>query len=277
MDGLTGKVGIVTGAGSGIGRATAMKLAESGASVVVSDINLESADETVRLITEAGGAAVAQRTDIGSEEQLEATVQRAVDEFGALHLLHSNAADVSIIPRDLDVTRMDAQLWDRTFAVNLRGPLLGAKYAIPRMIEAGGGAIVTTSSATGEFGEFDRTAYSASKAAINQLTRSIATQYGKQGIRANAVAPGAVMTPTFDNAVPSEFVDMWKRNHLTPKMATPENVADVVAFLLSDLAAFITGQVLNVDGGLTIHTPLFAELIKDNAGAQHADADSSVG
>lgn len=262
MEGLTGKVGIVTGAASGIGRATAQKLASSGVSVVVSDINLPGAEETVQLITEAGGTAVAQRTDVRNEDELSAMVDKAVDTYGALHLLHSNAAHVELVEEETTVENTEAALWDLTFEVNARSVLLGAKYALPHMVEAGGGAIVNTSSATAGFGEpHTRTAYAASKGAINQLTRTIATQYGKQGIRANAVAPGAVRTPNFNDGVSEEVLEVWRRNHLTPELGKPENVADTVAFLLSDLAAFITGQVLYVDGGLTVHTPLYSEML----------------
>lgn len=262
MEGLSGKVGIVTGAASGIGRATALKLASSGVSVLASDINEAGVEETVRLVTEAGGTAVAQRTDVGNEDELAAMVKKAVDIFGALHLLHSNAAHVNLVEDETTVENTDAGLWDLTFEVNARSVLLGAKYAIPHMIEAGGGAIVNTSSATAGFGEpHTRTAYAASKAAINQLTRTMATQYGKQNIRANAVAPGAVRTPNFNDGVSEEVLEVWRRNHLTPDLGRPEHVANAVAFLLSDLAAFITGQVINVDGGLATHTPLYSEIL----------------
>ncbi|QSB04769.1 SDR family NAD(P)-dependent oxidoreductase [Natronoglycomyces albus] len=262
MEGLAGKVGIVTGAASGIGRATARKLAACGVSVVVSDINLAGAEETVQLIVEAKGTAIAQQTDVGSEPALAAMVEKAVATYGALHLLHSNAANTELVEHETKVAQADADLWDLTFDVNARSALLGAKYAIGHMITAGGGSIVNTSSATGQFGEpHTRTAYAASKAAVDQLTRTIATQYGKQGIRANAVAPGAVRTPNFDDGISEEVLDLWRRNHLTPDVGKPEDVANAVAFLLSDLAGFITGQVLNVDGGLTIHSPLYSEML----------------
>ena len=125
-------------------------------------------------------------------------VDAAVVDFGALHLLHNNAADVTIIQRDSDIVHMDVEVWDRTMAVNLRGPMLGCKYAIPHMIDAGGGAIVTTSSTSGQFGDLSRAAYGVSKSGIDSLTRYVATLYGKQSIRANAVAPGVVKTPVAD-------------------------------------------------------------------------------
>ena len=256
-----GKVGIVTGAGSGIGRATAQRLAREGASVIVADINEESAQETVGLITAAGGEARAQWADVAQEDAVAAMCQAAVDAYGALHLLHSNAADVVIIQRDIDVTSMDIEVWDQTLAVNLRGGLLGAKHAIPHMIDAGGGAIVYMSSCAGQFGDLSRVAYGVSKAGIDSLTRYVATLYGKQGIRANAVAPGVVKTPSLAANVTAEELAIFERNHVTPGIGEPQHIAQVVAFLLSDAAAYITGEVINVDGGMRMHTPLYAHFV----------------
>jgi NAD(P)-dependent dehydrogenase (short-subunit alcohol dehydrogenase family) len=256
-----GKVGIVTGAGSGIGRATAQRLAQEGARVIVADINEESANETVGLITDAGGEARAQWADVAQEAAVAAMCQAAVDAYGALHLLHSNAADVVIIQRDLDVTSMDIEVWDQTLAVNLRGGLLGAKYAIPHMIAAGGGAIVYMSSCAGQFGDLSRVAYGVSKAGIESLTRYVATLYGKQGIRCNAVAPGVVATPALVANVPVEEIEMYERSAVTPSLGKPDDIAGVVSFLLGDDARYITGQVVNVDGGMRMHTPLYGEQI----------------
>jgi NAD(P)-dependent dehydrogenase (short-subunit alcohol dehydrogenase family) len=245
-----GKVGIVTGAGSGIGRATAQRLAREGARVIVADINEESANETVDLITAAGGEARAQWADVAQEDAVAAMCQAAVDAFGSLHLLHSNAADVVIIQRDLDVTSMDIEVWDQTLAVNLRGGLLGAKYAIPHMIAC-----------AGQFGDLSRVAYGVSKAGIESLTRYVATLYGKQGIRCNAVAPGVVATPALVANVPVEEIEMYERSAVTPSLGKPDDIAGVVSFLLGDDARFITGQVVNVDGGMRMHTPLYGEQI----------------
>jgi NAD(P)-dependent dehydrogenase (short-subunit alcohol dehydrogenase family) len=261
MEDLSGKVAIVTGAGSGIGRASALTLASRGASVVVADINADTATETAGLIGEAGGQAHAQQADIAEEASIEAMCAAAVEVFGGLHLLHNSAADGTIIQRDLDVLSMDTEVWDRTMQVNLRGPMLGCKHAIPHMIEAGGGAIVTTSSTSGQFGDLSRVAYGVSKSGIDSLTRYVATLYGKQGIRCNAVAPGVVKTPALTANVPQDQIELFEKNHVTPAMGEPVNIAEVVAFLLSDAAAYITGQVVNVDGGLTMHTPLYANFV----------------
>lgn len=261
MEGLAGKVAIVTGAGSGIGRASAQALARAGARVVVADIDLDRATETVELVAAAGGEAVAQRADVGQEADVAATVARAIETWGSLQLLHNNAADVTIIQRDLGVTDMETEVWDQTMAVNVRGPMLGCKHAIPHMVAAGGGAIVTTSSTSGQFGDLSRVAYGVSKAGIDSLTRYVATLYGKQGVRCNAVAPGVVKTPALTANVPADQIALFQRNHLTPGMGEPHDIAGVVAFLLSGAAAYVTGQVLNVDGGLTAHTPLYAEFV----------------
>jgi NAD(P)-dependent dehydrogenase (short-subunit alcohol dehydrogenase family) len=258
---LDGKVGIVTGAGSGIGRATAERLAREGARIVVADINEGTARETVELITAAGGDARAQWADVSDESAVAAMCQAAVDAFGRLDLLHSNAADVGIVPRDLDVITMEVDVWDRTMAVNLRGALLGAKHSLPHMLAGGGGAIVNTSSDAGQMGDLSRVAYGASKAGIDSLTRYIATIYGKQNVRCNAVSPGVVATPALTANVPADQIEMFERSTVTPTLGKPEDIAGVVAFLLSDEARFITGQVINVDGGMRMHTPLFGEQI----------------
>jgi NAD(P)-dependent dehydrogenase (short-subunit alcohol dehydrogenase family) len=236
-------------------------LAAGGASVAVVDINRAGADETVAQIEAASGRALAVEADVSSEHSVRDMVAATVAHFGALHLLHNNAADVVTIQRDADVVGMDAEVWDRTMAVNLRGPMLGCKYAIPHMIAAGGGAIVTTSSTSGQFGDLSRVAYGVSKAGIDSLMRYVATMYGKQGIRANAVAPGVVKTPSLAANVSPQELALFERNHVTPGMGEPEHIAQVVAFLLSDAAAYVTGQVVNVDGGLAMHTPLYANFV----------------
>jgi NAD(P)-dependent dehydrogenase (short-subunit alcohol dehydrogenase family) len=261
MQGIDGKVAVVTGAGSGIGRESARTLAAAGASVTVADINLAGAQDTVAMIEDAGGHALAVEADVGDEQSVAAMVERTVTHFGALHLLHNNAADVVIIQRDGDVLSMDVEVWDRTMAINLRGPMLGCKHAIPHMISAGGGAIVTTSSLSGQFGDLSRVAYGVSKAGIDSLTRYVATIYGKQNIRANAVAPGVVKTPSLAANVTADELALFERNHVTPGIGEPPHIASVVAFLLSDAAAYVTGQILNVDGGMRMHTPLYSNFV----------------
>ena len=258
---LDGKVGIVTGSGSGIGRATATRMAAEGASVIVADINLDTAKETVATIEADGGAGSAVWVDVADEAAVAAMCAAAVDTYGRLDCLHNNAANVAVVPRDLEVADMDVEVWDATMNVNLRGTMLGCKHALPLMFRGGGGAIVNTSSAAGQFGDLNRVAYGVSKAGIDSLTRYVATQYGKQGIRCNALAPGVVDTPALAANVPAEQVEMFLRSAVTPTLGKPADIAGVVVFLLSDEARFVTGQVVNVDGGMTMHNPLYGELI----------------
>jgi NAD(P)-dependent dehydrogenase (short-subunit alcohol dehydrogenase family) len=258
---LEGKVAIVTGAASGIGRATALLMAAEGAAVVVADLNADGAARVVAEIARAGGRAHAQPCDVADEASVAALVAAAVKVFGGLDVLHNNAAasEPALLSRDLDVTSLEVAVLDRTIAVNLRGPLLGCKHAIPRMLERGGGAIVNTSSAAALVGDPVRTAYGASKAALDSLTRYVATQYGKRGIRCNSIAPGVIATPALAANVPKQQIEIYERSHLTPRLGLPEDIAAAAVFLASDDAAFITGQTLSVDGGLLAHHPSWAE------------------
>jgi len=255
------RVAIVTGAASGIGRATARALAAEGLAVLVADLDAEGAERVVADIAAAGGTAAAQRADVEQEESVRAMVDAAVSRFGGLDVLHNNAAASApeIMGRDLDLAEMDVDVWDRTLAINLRGPMLGCKYAIPRMLERGGGVIINTSSASGLVGDLSRAAYGASKAGLDSLTRYVATQYGKRGIRCNAIAPGVIHTPALAQNVPAEQLAVFERSHLTPRLGQPEDIAAAVVFLASDGGAFITGQTLSVDGGLLAHHPTFGE------------------
>jgi NAD(P)-dependent dehydrogenase (short-subunit alcohol dehydrogenase family) len=259
---LAGRVAIVTGGGSGIGRASALALAREGAAVVVADLSEERAGFVAAEIASAGGRAHAQPVDVGEEASVVAMVDAAVARFGGLDVLHNNAAatDWSVLGGDGELAELELSIWERTLAVNLRGVLLGCKHAIPRLLARGGGAIVNTSSASGSTGDLVRTAYGVSKAGVDGLTRYVATQYGKRGIRCNAIAPGVIETPALRQNVPPEQVALFERHHLTPRLGTPEDVANAVVFLASDDAAFITGQIISVDGGLLAHHPTVAEV-----------------
>lgn len=259
---LNGKVAIVTGSASGIGRASAEYLASQGVAVVVADISEAGADQTVQTIRTAGGRAFASRTDVTDEASINASVAAAVEEFGGLHLLHNNAG-VNLGSRDPDVLSMEVRGWDETMAINLRGAMLFCKHAIPQMLEAGGGAIVFTSSISGQVAEPSYTAYSASKGGLDALVRSVATHYGRRGIRANAVAPGLTATHGVRNLLPDEMKGVYIRHQLIPRLGEPIDIATATAFLLSDVAGFITGQVLNVDGGLLAHTPVYSDVVPE--------------
>jgi NAD(P)-dependent dehydrogenase (short-subunit alcohol dehydrogenase family) len=246
-------VAIVTGSASGIGRATVERLAGEGASVVVADLNRAGAEEVATGIRQGGGNAVGIAVDVSDERQVRAMVETALDAYGGLHILHNNAAITSAdhMARDGTVAGIDADVFDATVAVILRGALLGCKHALPRMIEAGGGSIINTSSHSALGGDLTLTAYSAAKGGINSLTRSVATQFGKQGVRCNAISPSLIMTPSVAANVPPEVVSIMEKNTLVPRVGRPEDVANLVLFLASDEASFITGTHLMVDAGYT--------------------------
>ena len=261
MGKLEGRVAVVTGAASGIGAATARRLASAGASVVVADINLSGAEEVVTGIRADHGTAAAVEVDTSVEDAVRDMVGFAVEHFGGLDILHNNAAalGLDVIGLDGDITRMDAAVWERTMAVNVRGVMLGCKHAVPFMVQRGGGVIINTASATGLQAELTRPAYGTSKAAIIGLTRNVAVQFGKQGIRCVAIAPGIVLTPAARRNLSAEHVLMFERHALTPHAQEPEEIANVVAFLASDDASSITGAVIPVDGGLSCHGSAYAE------------------
>jgi len=261
---LEGRVGIVTGGASGIGRATCFALGSAGASVVVADLNAEGATATALEMSEHGFKATGFEVDVGDEASIEAMIGAAIETFGGLDILHNNAADSdpALMSQDLGIADMSTEVWDRTMRVNLRGPMLGCKYAIPQMIERGGGVIINTSSASGLRGDDSRSAYGVSKAGLQSLTQSVATQYGKQGIRCNAIAPGVIATPSVAANIPTAALDVYLGNTLTPRLGQPEDIAEAVVFLASDAASFITGQILSVDGGLLSHHPAVAGIRK---------------
>lgn len=249
---LDGKVAIITGGAGGIGAATARLMAARGASVAVADIAFEAAKALAADLPDA----LAVRLDLEQESSIEAMVTDVVARFGRLDVLHNNAALLGpdIAQADGDVENMDTALWDRAFAVNVRGTMIACRAALPHL-RASGGNIVNTVSNLALQGHLIQAAYSSSKAAIIQLTRAIAASHGAHGVRCNAVAPGMTMTPALKEAFPPVLREAVEAETLRPQLGEPDDIAQAVAFLASDAARNITGQVLVADGGCASHVP----------------------
>lgn len=244
------RVAIVTGAGSGMGRAIAMLLAERGAKLVVADLDSAAGEATVGLIRQSGGEARFIRVDVSCAADAEQMVRLAVQEFGQLDILCNNAGINLAAP----ATETSEEDWDRMMAVNLKGVFLGSKYAIREMIRRGSGSIVNTVSAAGLRGMPNMAAYNSSKGGAALLTRQLALDYAKQGIRVNGVCPGVVDTPMTrhfleTNPDPESLARTWEAIPIG-HIAQPEDIARAVAFLASDEASYITGVLLPVDGGI---------------------------
>jgi NAD(P)-dependent dehydrogenase (short-subunit alcohol dehydrogenase family) len=261
-DRLAGKVAIVTGSGHGLGAETARVLASQGARLVVVDINEEAAQGVAAEIEAKGGQAIAVRVDLTDEAQIAAMVAKVVARFGRIDVLHNNAAALDMAQRqsDRDVTNVAIEAWDRAMDVNARGAMLCCKHVVPVMLTNGGGSIIHSTSGFGLLGDVTLTAYAASKAALMALARSVAAQYGKQGIRSNAIMIGFVINDHAQKSVPEEIKQILLAQHLTPALGQPRQIADVVAFLASDESSFITGATIPVDGGFTSHSPAMVPL-----------------
>ncbi|MFJ8493776.1 SDR family NAD(P)-dependent oxidoreductase [Streptomyces sp. NPDC094038] len=261
MGRLDEKIAIVTGAASGIGAATARRIAAEGAHTVVADLDPGGAKAVTEEILAAGGSATAVTVDLGDIDSVRAMVAAAVEAYGGLDVLHNNAAATRLAARqDLAVTEADPAVWDDTMRINLRGTMVAIQAAVPHLIARGGGSIINTSSGAGLAGDLRNPAYGASKAALINLTQYVATQYGKQGVRCNAVAPGFIVTPASSGSAHAGIRDAMLRHHLTPRLGRPEDVAAAVVFLASDESSFVTGHTLRVDGGLLSHQPYVADL-----------------
>lgn len=259
---LNGKVAIVTGGAGGIGSSTCRIMSASGARVVVADIATDRAEEVAADLRDTGAEAVAVALDLADEASIKAMFTATLDVFGRLDIVDNNAALLTpeMAQADGNVEDMTLDVWDPTFSVNTRGTMIACREALKIMTPQGSGSIINTASNLALQGNVIQAAYSASKAAVIQMTRAIATSHGKKGIRCNAVLPGLTGTPAALSHLPAELRETVIEETLTPFLGGPDDIAHLVAFLASDAARYITGQAIAADGGTSIHIPGYARL-----------------
>ncbi len=254
MDRLANKVALITGGGSGIGRATALIFAKEGAKVVVTDVDVAGGNETEKQIRDAGGQCIFIEADASSASDAEKMVNTAVSEFGRLDILFNNAGISSFVK----MADMEIDEWDRVMAINLKGVFLGSKFAIPVMVEQGGGVIINTASTAAISPNPYTSVYAAAKAGVVQLTKSMALEYGGENIRANCICPGFIKTSMTAPIIPdnAESEKLYSKHWPLGKPGKPEDIAYAALYLASDEASFVTGTSLLVDGGWMNSTPL---------------------
>ncbi|MFD4371028.1 SDR family NAD(P)-dependent oxidoreductase [Streptomyces sp. NPDC058486] len=253
MKRLQDKVAVITGAGSGIGRAAAGLMSREGARVVVADYDPAAAEETAALVEKAGGRALPVTVDVTDEGSVADMIAATVREFSGVNVLCNHVGGTN--PRtDLDVLRMDMEEFHRGIARNMTSTLLGTRHALPHMLRAGGGSIINTASVAALVGDVLQTAYGAVKAAVVSITRSTAVQYGPHNVRCNAIAPGAVLTPALENNLPESVIEGLRNGNALPRLGTPEDIGHAMVFLASDESRYLTGQLLVVDGGMTMQS-----------------------
>ena len=259
MVGLPDSVVIVTGGAGGIGSATCEAFAARGARVVVADIDEAAAQGVARTI---GRGSIAVGLDLSSEASIEALFDRTLAAFGRVDVLDNNAAALSpdLARRDGDIATMENDVWDRAFTVNVRGAMIACRRALRIMSEQKSGVIVNVASNLALQGHLIQAAYSASKAALIQMTRSIATSHARLGVRCNAVLPGLTGSQAALNHLPPRLLEIVGEETLTPYLGAPMDIAQAVVFLSSDESRYITGHCLVVDGGTSIHVPGYARL-----------------
>jgi 3-oxoacyl-[acyl-carrier protein] reductase len=242
---LKGKVALITGAAQGIGKSVALLLARNGADIVVSDINLEKAEETTKEIESIGPKAMAVKVDVANFKDVEQMVEAILKNFGKIDILINNAG----ITRDKLILRMTEEDWDTVLNVNLKGTFNCMKAVTRHMAKQRSGKIVSIASVVGEMGNAGQANYSASKAGVIGLTKTIAKEFAQRGINVNAIAPGYIETPMTE-ALPEKVKEELKRLIPMERLGKPEDVAEAVLFLVSEESSYMTGQVLNVNGGI---------------------------
>lgn len=244
---LLNKVTLITGAGKGIGAATAKKFAEEGSKIVLVDVNQEDLDHTADEINEMGREVLKVIADVTKRSEVSNLYKKSVDHFGSVDVVINNAG----IVQDAQLLKMTEDQWDNVIDVNLKGVFNIAQEAATLMKEQGSGVILNASSVVGTYGNFGQTNYAAAKWGVNGMTKTWAKELGKHGIRVNAVAPGFIKTEMTE-ALPEKVLEVMKKKSPLNSMGTPEDIANGYAFLASDDAKFITGTILSIDGGLVI-------------------------
>lgn len=247
MRGLQGKVGVVAGGGRGIGAATAMRLAEEGALVVIGDINAQWAEEGARAICDKGGTAVGVHLDGTDAASQQAIVKTALDRFGGLDFFHSNLAGGT--EGDIDALNCPLDVFERSVAINLKSHLIATQAALPALLERGGGAMIYTSSGAASGASPWQVAYPMTKNGIHALARHVASKWGASGIRANVICPGLIMTEAVAQHLSQDQVDSHRKRTPSARLGHPDDIAAAVAFLASDDGGYVNGQVWHVNGG----------------------------
>ena len=250
---LEGKVAFITGAGGGIGRACSLAFAREGAAVALAEVVKDKGEETAEAVKAAGGRVLLRQADVADQESVKEAIEATVKAFGGLDILFNIAG--GSLEEEQGIKDTPESVWDRTYDSNLYGTYLCIKYALPHLIEAGGGVVINTSSVAGLVGAWRKHAYATAKAGIIGLTRTIALEYAAQGLRVNAICPGVTMSPKLQGRLaddPSRAEGYKKRQPLG--LCEPEDIANGAVFLASDDARMITGQYLVIDGGHTLDT-----------------------
>ena len=248
---LDGKVAVITGGGSGMGKIASELFASEGAKVVLTDVNDESGEAAAAGIVASGGDAAYVHADVSKESEAEAMVRAAVERFGGLHILYNNAG--VMLPDDGSVDTTDERIWDITLGVNVKGVAFGCKFGVPAMIASGGGSIINVASFVAWLGAAtSQTAYTASKGAVLAMTREIAVEYARKGVRCNALCPGPIETPLLMQLLSDEQKKQRRFVHIPMgRLGQAEELAKAALFLASDDSSYMTGASLIVDGGIT--------------------------
>jgi len=247
-----GKVIAIAGGSGGIGSSVSKRLANEGAIVVIGDIDREAAERTAAEIEAGNGRATPLQLDIGNEQSVEAFVHAACRLHGGIDGFYANALDSSVAGGDIDAVLTDMSVYDEMMHANLRGYYLCTRHAVPRLLSRGGGCMLYTSSAAAYAGADDRPVYAMLKSSIHALARHVASRWGKQGVRSNVIAPGVIFHPAVAAVMGDQYGEQVLKSLKVDRIGAPEDIAAMAALLMSDEGGYITGQVINVDGGATM-------------------------